>query len=81
MGFGQVFDNLTFTRDRIQVGPDSPDPISEVLRGVYTRSDLELLAFTRDRIHFDFMNLSSYLIRSFEILHSSRLCLISDFPL
>ena len=26
------------------------------LRGVYTGSDPELLAFTQDRIHLDFMN-------------------------
>ena len=31
------------------------DPI-HFLRGVYTWSDPELLAFTRDRIHLDFMN-------------------------
>ena len=31
------------------------DPI-HFLRGVYTGSDPELLAFTRDRIHLDFMN-------------------------
>ena len=31
------------------------DPI-HFLRGVYTGSDPELLAFTRDRIHVDFMN-------------------------
>ena len=37
-------------RDRIHL-----DPI-HFLRGVYTGSDPELLAFTRDRIHLDFMN-------------------------
>ena len=31
------------------------DPI-HLLRGVYTGSDPELLAFTRDRIHLSFMN-------------------------
>ena len=38
-----------FTRDRIHL-----DPI-HFLRGVYTGSDPELLAFTWDRIHLDFM--------------------------
>ena len=33
--------------------PFGSDPL---LSGVYTGSDPELLAFTRDRIHLDFMN-------------------------
>ena len=39
-----------FTRDRIHL-----DPI-HFLRGVYTGSDPELLAFTRDRIRLGIMN-------------------------